>query len=224
MRHRGSIVGHSRILGLAISSALAVATLAGCSSETDSSIEEVPAATDSADSSQASIATDPPVVSGRVVAGGLVTEDLEIAPAGEVLENVRVERVVDGDTFKAVVDGELVSVRIIGIDTPETVKPGAPIDCFGPESSDFARAVLDGVDVTLEFDDTQGRFDRYDRVLAHVWLPTANGGQVLYGAEVVAQGFGYENQYGSEPTTWTAVMGNLEQEAKDAGLGLWGRC
>ncbi len=119
MKHRGSIVAHSRILGLAIASTLAVATLAGCASEPDSSFEAVPTIADSVDSSQASIATDPPVVSGRVVAGGLVTEDLGIAPAGEVLKNVRVERVVDGDTFKAVVDGELVSVRIIGIDTPE---------------------------------------------------------------------------------------------------------
>jgi micrococcal nuclease len=224
MKHRGSIVGHSRILGLAISSALAVATLAGCASGPDSSIAEIPTVTESVDSSQASIATDPPVISGRVVAGGLVTEDLGIAPAGQVLENVRVERVVDGDTFKAVVDGELVSVRIIGIDTPETVKPGAPIDCYGPESSEFATAVLNGVDVTLEFDDTQGRFDRYDRVLAHVWLPTANGGQVLYGAEVVAQGYGYENQYGNTPTTWTPVLRELEGFAKSNDEGLWAAC
>ena len=224
MRHRGSIGGHSRILGLVISSSLAIATLAGCASESDSSMEEVPTATESVAPSQASSATDPPVVSGRVVAGGLVTEGLEVAPAGEVLENVRVERVVDGDTFKAVVDGELVSVRIIGIDTPETVKPGAPIDCFGPESSDFAQAVLDGVDVTLEFDDTQGRFDRYDRVLAHVWLPTANGGQVLYGAEVVAQGFGFEKQYGNQPTTWTPVLRELEGFAKSNDEGLWAAC
>jgi len=224
MRLRGSIAGHSRILGLAISSALVVATLAGCASESDSSFESVPKATESVDSGQASIEIDPLASSGRVVAGGLVTEDLGIAPAGEVLENVRVERVVDGDTFKAVVDGELVSVRIIGIDTPETVKPGAPIDCFGPESSDFAKAVLTDVDVTLEFDDTQGRFDRFDRVLAHVWVPTANGSQVLYGAEVVGQGYGFENQYGNKPTTWTSVLRELEEFAKSNDKGLWAVC
>jgi micrococcal nuclease len=220
MKIRGNSVPHARILGLVLSSALAVATLAGCASESVSS-ESV---SSESVSSELSAAPESPVVSGRLVAGGLVTEDLGIAPVGDVLESVRVERVVDGDTFKAVVDGELVSVRIIGIDTPETVKPGAPIDCFGPESSDFAQAVLSGVDVTLEFDDTQGRFDRYDRVLAHVWLPTSNGGQVLYGAEAVAQGYGYENQYGDEPTTWTAVLRELEESAKSNNAGLWAAC
>ncbi len=224
MNFRGIMARQARVLGVAVSGTLAFATLVGCATESDSSMTGEFATTESAVAQETQIESDPPVVSGRVVAGGLVTEDLGIVPAGQVMENVRVERVVDGDTFKAVVDGELVSVRIIGFDTPETVKPGSPIECFGPESSDFAQAVLSGADVTLEFDDTQGRFDRYDRVLAHVWLPTANGGQVLYGAEVVAQGFGEERQYGDEPTTWTAVMRDLEQEAKAAGLGVWGRC
>lgn len=224
MTFRGIRPVQARFLGVAVSGALAVATLAGCASESGSSMTEGPAANQSAESRATSIESDPPVASGRLIAGGLVTEDLGIAPAGQVMENVRVERVVDGDTFKAVVDGELVSVRIIGIDTPETVKPGAPIDCFGPESSDFAKALLSGADVTLEFDDTQGRFDRYDRVLAHVWLPTANGGQVLYGGEVVAQGYGYENQYGDEPTTWTSVLRELEDSAKSNDAGLWAAC
>lgn len=176
------------------------------------------------ESSPPDSAADTSISGGSSGPGTLVTTGLGIEPQGEVLEGVRVERVVDGDTFKAVVDGELVSVRIIGFDTPESVKPGSPIECFGPESSDFATTVLSGADVTLEFDETQGRYDRYGRVLAHVWVPSDAGGVVLFGAEVVAQGYGEERQYGDDPTTWTGVMRDLETQARAAGAGLWGSC
>ncbi len=217
----------SRLVAYTLSAGLLAALLAGCSdssSAPDQGPDTPAAASDSID--DADTADSFPAAELDVPADvvGLVTSGLEISPAGEVLEDVRVERVIDGDTFKAVVDGELVSVRIIGFDTPETVKPGSPIECFGPESSEFATAVLSGQDVTLEFDETQGRYDRYGRVLAHVWVPTGAGGQVLFGAEVVAQGFGEERQYGDQPTTWTGVMRDLEQEARDSKTGLWGSC
>ena len=203
----------------ALLAGLMLVVVMGCSSTPAPESTSGEAVATSADSSDLPDASIP-----RAPLGSLVTTGLDIAPRGDVLEQVRVERVVDGDTFKAIVDGELVSVRVIGFDTPESVKPGSPIECFGPESSAFAIAVLTDADVTLEFDETQGRFDRFGRVLAHVWVPTSEGEAVLYGAEVVAQGFGEERQYGDEPTAWTALMRNLEQEAQTAGLGLWGTC
>lgn len=215
-------MARSRLTGITVSRGLAAAGLlvvlvTGCSdAPADSAAGTSP--------SPQEAAANTSVPGGADGSAALVTTGLGIAPEGEVLEDVRVERVVDGDTFKAVVDGELVSVRIIGFDTPETVKPGSPIECFGPESSDFATAVLSGADVTLEFDDTQGRYDRYGRVLAHVWVPTDAGGVVLFGAEVVAQGYGEERQYGDEPTTWTEVMRDLERQARASGAGLWGSC
>ena len=72
-------------------------------------------------------------------------------------------------------DGEYVSVRLIGMNTPETVKPGSPVECFGPESSEFAKAALTGEPVTLEFDDSQGMTDQYDRTLAYVWRELPDG-------------------------------------------------
>lgn len=215
-------MARSRLTGFTVSRGLVAAGLlvvlaTGCSdAPADSAAGTSPSPQDAA--------ADTSISGGADGSAALVTTGLGIAPEGEVLEDVRVERVVDGDTFKAVVDGELVSVRIIGFDTPETVKPGSPIECFGPESSDFATAVLSGADVTLEFDDTQGRYDRYGRVLAHVWVPTDAGGVVLFGAEVVAQGYGEERQYGDEPTTWTEVMRDLERQARASGAGLWGSC
>ena len=54
-------------------------------------------------------------------------------PKGETVSDLVVDRVVDGDTVKLELDGEYVSVRLIGMNTPETVKPDSPVECFGTE-------------------------------------------------------------------------------------------
>jgi micrococcal nuclease len=74
-----------------------------------------------------------------------------------------VVRVVDGDTVVIAPD---TTVRLIGIDTPETVDPRKPVQCFGREASAYAHLLLDGRSVSLEYDPTQGRLDRYGRTLA----------------------------------------------------------
>src|SRR3954449_12548626 len=79
----------------------------------------------------------------------------------------RVTRVVDGDTVAVSIDGaggEERSVRLLGIDTPETHRPGTPIECGGPEASaNMARLTPPGTRVTLESDPSQDRVDRYGR-------------------------------------------------------------
>jgi micrococcal nuclease len=79
-----------------------------------------------------------------------------------------VERVVDGDTIRVTVDGVSESVRLIGIDTPETVHPRLPVQPFGPEATAFVREVTTGQTVVLEADITDR--DRYGRLLRHVYL------------------------------------------------------
>jgi micrococcal nuclease len=81
---------------------------------------------------------------------------------------IKVSRVIDGDTFEIVNRGTKERVRLIGVDTPETVKPDSPAEPFGKEASDFTRKMIEGKMVRLEFD-VQER-DKYGRLLAYVYL------------------------------------------------------
>ncbi len=154
----------------------------------------------------------------------LATAGGTLSPRGPVIDDVPVERVVDGDTIKVLVDGRTVTVRLIGINTPETVKPSAPVECFGPEASDFAKSTLDGTRVTLELDPSQGEKDRYGRTLAYVWRELPDGTLALFNLEAVEQGFAEERQYGSVPYAWRDVLRPAAKTARDARLGLWGAC
>jgi micrococcal nuclease len=145
-------------------------------------------------------------------------------PRGETLDGLVVDRVVDGDTVKVTIDGRQVSIRLIGINTPETVKPDSPVECFGPEASDFAKGLLDGQPIVLEFDETQGYYDRYERVLAYVWRVQADGSLRLFNEEAVAGGFAYERQYGDEPYAWRPEFAAAQDRARSSGAGLWSAC
>lgn len=149
---------------------------------------------------------------------------LGMAPVGRTISGVPVERVVDGDTVRVLVDGTDVTVRMIGIDTPETVKPDSPVECFGPEASDFATEALTGATVTLELDASQGTTDRYDRTLAYVWIEQPDGSLALFNLAAVAGGYAVERQYGPTPYAWRAQFRSAEERARAAGAGLWGAC
>lgn len=145
-------------------------------------------------------------------------------PRGETITGLTVDRVVDGDTIKVTVDGYQVSVRLIGINTPETVKPDSPVECFGPEASAFAESLLDGQPITLELDSTQGYYDKYDRLLAYVWRVQPDGSLRLFNEEAVAGGFAYERQYTDTPYVWKDALAAAQRGAQDAQRGLWGAC
>lgn len=85
-------------------------------------------------------------------------------------EKVYVERVVDGDTFVAKKDGidNAFKVRLLNVDTPETVKPNTPVEPYGKEASQYTKKMIEGKDVILEYD--KEMYDRYGRKLAYVWL------------------------------------------------------
>jgi micrococcal nuclease len=133
-----------------------------------------------------------------------------------------VERVVDGDTVIVVTaeGGDRERIRLIGVDTPETVAPGAPVDCFGPEASAYTTDALPvGSTVWLEDDASQGDADRYDRLLRYVW--TEGGG--LLNQQLVASGLGTEDTY-DEPYRYRDAFVAAEAAARDSGAGLWGVC
>ena len=130
-----------------------------------------------------------------------------------------VVRVVDGDTI--IVrgpGGRTEDVRLIGIDTPETVDPRRPVGCYGPEASAFAKHLLTGRRVILRYDHETK--DRYGRFLAYVWLthPTefVNGRLVE---------LGYARAYQFPPNTaHEALFAALERRAALGGRGLWVAC
>jgi len=148
-----------------------------------------------------------------------------LTPQGPVITGT-VVRVVDGDTVRFIADGqrEEIAVRLIGINTPETVAPGRPVECFGPEASQFAKDQLDGARVLLEFDPSQGETDRYDRTLAYVWTVAESGEPLeLFNLESVRGGFAEERQYG-KPFTWQSEFIEAQRQAQRDGAGMWGAC
>ena len=132
--------------------------------------------------------------------------------AGTVVE------VVDGDTIRVELPSGIETVRIIGIDTPEVVRPTEPEACYGAEASAFAKEALDGQAVTLELDPTQDERDRYDRLLAHVFV-----GDELYAAEAIAGGYGIHYVY-EDPSVHAAELDAAADGARDGGLGIWTAC
>lgn len=132
------------------------------------------------------------------------------------LAEATVVRVVDGDTFEARIGGEVEDVRLIGVDTPETVKPGEPVQCFGPQASRFQHRLVEGRRVRLVFG--VERRDVYGRLLAYAYL-----GPRFVNAELLRRGLA--RTLAIPPNTrFSARFERLQQEAARAGRGLWGAC
>jgi len=129
-----------------------------------------------------------------------------------------VARVVDGDTLKASVAGRTETVRVIGLDTPESVKPGTPIECFALRASAQAERLLPvGAAIRLESDPTQAKRDQYGRLLAHVWLADST----LYAERMIRDGFGIHYIYGGVPSIYALRLAVAEDAARAAQRGLW---
>ena len=149
---------------------------------------------------------------------------LDQEPAG--YEEAQVERVVDGDTIVVEVTGRAEGpgageaevgqeyrLRLIGIDTPESVKPDSPVECFGEEASSAAKALLEGQDVKLVKDVEEA--DQYDRLLRYVYLEGE-----MANARLVANG--YAAAYTYPPNVrHTDLLVQLEREAREGDRGLW---
>lgn len=138
---------------------------------------------------------------------------------GALQANAVVERVVDGDTIVVHLGATSEKVRLIGIDTPESVDPRQPVECFGPEASArLAELVPPGTSVRLEVD-AEPR-DTYDRLLAYVHR--ASDGAFVNLAMVAD---GYANTLTIAPNVaYRDRLVEAERAARDAGLGLWAAC
>ena len=143
-------------------------------------------------------------------------------PAGPVAEglpqgvDVAVERVIDGDTI--VVSGNR-HVRLIGVDTPETVDPNRPVGCFGKEASAFLKTLLPtGAAVRLVGDIEQE--DRYGRLLAYVYRRSDG---LFVNAELVRQGFAHVLTIAPNVAHADEFVA-LARDARNASAGLWSAC
>jgi micrococcal nuclease len=143
-------------------------------------------------------------------------------PNGPV--SARVTHVVDGDTIDvAMRNGDEETVRYIGIDTPETVKPDTPVQCGGPKAHAVNEQLVGGRSVTLRFD--AERRDVYGRLLAYVYLPAAGpGGHPLFvNAELVRRGLARTLTIPPNDS-FASLFARLAARAGALGRGLWGSC
>ena len=127
-----------------------------------------------------------------------------------------VERVIDGDTIQVRVDGTRYTVRLIGVDTPETKHPTKPVQYFGREASAFTKAALAGKTVLLQKDRTGDTVDRYGRWLRYVLLDGDN-----FNARLIRDG--YAHAYRRFPFSKRTEFIRLEEQARRRGIGLWNR-
>ncbi len=129
---------------------------------------------------------------------------------GDDQDTLLVTRVIDGDTIE-LENGEV--VRYLLIDTPETVHPEKPVECFGPEATERNRQLVEGRRVRMEKDATDR--DAYGRLLRYVY---ADGTMVQ--AELVREGYGYV--YSRQPDVkYLKLMAAFERQARERKAGLW---
>lgn len=130
----------------------------------------------------------------------------------------KVTAVSDGDTITVDMNGTPERIRMIGVDTPETHDPGTPIQCYGPEASDFTKKTLLQKSVRLEADPTNDNRDRYDRLLRYVYLEDGS----LYEETLIAKGYGFA--YLSFPFQKTNRFAELQAAAQTEKRGIWAAC
>lgn len=124
--------------------------------------------------------------------------------------------VVDGDTVKISMNGTITTLRLIGMDTPETVDPRKPVQCFGKEASNKAKELLLGKKVRLEMDSSQGTLDKYGRTLAYIYRDDG----LFYNKYMIEQGYAHEYTYNT-PYKYQAEFKAAQKTAQTNQAGLW---
>lgn len=137
-----------------------------------------------------------------------------LATAGRT--SAEVVRVIDGDTIAVTIDDVEYRVRYIGIDTPETVHPSKPVECYGREASKRNSQLVEGKTVELEKDVSET--DQYRRLLRYVWV---NGEMV--NAILVGEGYAVATTYPPD-VRYQQLFLDLQRQARQEGQGLWSAC
>lgn len=133
-------------------------------------------------------------------------------------EKAYVSKVVDGDTIE-LSNGK--SVRLIGMDTPETVDPRRPVGCFGKEASQETKSLLLGREIIMQKDVSET--DKYGRLLRYIFLPLDSGQTLFVNDYLVREGYATVYTYPPD-VKFNEQLREAEREAKEYKRGLWGRC
>lgn len=163
---------------------------------------------------QSALSSETPVLSPALEVVEEDSSDQENEQAEE--SGYKVVKVVDGDTLDVEVEGKIERLRLIGIDTPETVDPRKSVQCFGKEASKAAKELLDGKLVTLESDDTQGDKDKYKRLLRYVFFPDGTN----FNLYMIEEGFAHEYTY-ADPYKYQFDFKQAQKLAMENEKGLW---
>ncbi len=132
----------------------------------------------------------------------------------------KVLKVVDGDTIAVDVRGKKETIRLLGIDTPESVDPRKTVQCFSKEATSKMKSLVENKSVILIDDTSQGDRDKYNRLLRYVYLP--NSVRTFVNGEMIKQGYAFS--YKQYPTKFLTKFNEFEKYARDHNLGLWGSC
>lgn len=140
---------------------------------------------------------------------------------GEEL-HVKIEEVIDGDTAEVRFSGQTRTIRLIGVDTPETVDPNRPAGCFGAEASAFTKQSLEGQTVRLVLPSLGDATDAYGRTLVYAYFDVGgDGAEDLVNLELLRRGFAKTTTFDHE---FRREFSNAEVEAYEQAAGLWGAC
>lgn len=153
-----------------------------------------------------------------LILGGftLTYEEPEKDVLGTDYVYAEVTKVIDGDTFEVSIAGESYKVRMIGIDTPETVHPQKEVECFGKEAFAKTAELLSGATVILTGDSSQDSKDKYGRLLKYVHLEDGT----FVNKVLIESGYAYEYTYDA-PYKYQSEFRAAQKYAEDQELGLW---
>lgn len=130
---------------------------------------------------------------------------------------------IDGDTVRVRADGRETSVRLLGIDTPEVDRPDTPVQCFGPEATRRAVALMPaGTPVTVVTDPGQDARDRFGRLLGYVYPGGGAGAEATVNYRMVAGGYARAYVHMGDPSRYAGAFARAERRARREGAGLWG--
>src|SRR3954470_18255042 len=125
---------------------------------------------------------------------------------------------IDGDTIAVNMSGAVETIRMIGVDTPETHKPNTPVQCYGPQAANFTKNLIGSSSVRLQADPLDTNRDRYGRLLRYVYLPDGK----MVETELINNGYGFA--YTLFPFEKKSDFVSGMQSAQNAKKGLWAAC
>lgn len=129
-----------------------------------------------------------------------------------------IDHFVDGDTVAVNMNGTVETVRMIGVDTPETHRPGSPVQCYGPEAAVYTKQLIGSNKVRLQADHLDTNRDRYNRLLRYVYLPDGR----MVETELISNGYGFA--YTQFPFEKSQQFIAAQVAAQISKKGLWTAC